>query len=123
MCAPLVFPGATDEQAFRTYVEEVLAPCLRPGDVVVFDNLAPHHAAGVVEAIRGRGATALRLPPYSSDYNPIEEMWSKLKGELRQMAERTKEGLYRAVGEALEHITLKDILGWFSHSRLYATRA
>ena len=61
--APFVFPGATDEPAFRTDVEAVLAPCLRPGDVVVFDHLAPHHAAGVVEAIRGRGATAPRLPP------------------------------------------------------------
>ena len=118
--APFVFQGATDTQAFGTYVDEVLAPELRPGDVVVFDNLKPHHSPHVKRSIRRAGASVLPLPPYSSDYDPIEELWSKFKGELRRVAERTTEGLYRAVGETLEHVTLQDILGWFSHSGLYA---
>lgn len=120
--APFVFQGATDTQAFDTYVEEVLAPELRPGDVVVFDNLKPHRSPQVRRTIRRAGASVLPLPPYSSDYDPIEELWSKFKGELRRVAERTKEGLYRAVGETLEHVTLQDVLGWFSHSGLYATQ-
>lgn len=72
--APLVFPGATDTQAFQTYVDEVLAPELRPGDVVVFDNLKPHRSPHVVESIGRAGASVLPLPPYSSDYDPIEEL-------------------------------------------------
>ena len=77
--APLIFPGATDTQAFQTYVDQVLVPELRPGDVVVFDNLKPHLSRHVAESIERAGATVLPLPPYSSDYDPIEELWSKLK--------------------------------------------
>ena len=84
--APLVFPGATDTQAFQTYVDEVLAPELRPGDVVVFDNLKPHRSPHVAESIGRAGASVLPVPPYSSDYDPIEELWSKFKGELRRVA-------------------------------------
>ena len=120
--APFVFRGGTDTQAFGTSVEEVLAPELRPGDVVVFDNLKPHRSPQGRRSIRRAGASVLPLPPYSSDYDPIEELWSKFKGELRRVAERTTEGLYRAVGETLEHVTLQDILGWFNHSGLYATQ-
>jgi transposase len=119
--APFVFQGATDTQAFGTYVEEVLAPELRPGDVVVFDNLKPHHAPQVRRTIRRAGASVLPLPPYSSDYDPLEELWSKFKGELRLVAARVREDLYNAVGVALDHVTLRDILGWFNHSGLYAT--
>lgn len=121
--APLVFPGATDAPAFLSYVDRVLTPELKPGDVVVFDNLKPHLAAGVTESIEAEGATVLRLPPYSSDYNPIEELWSQFKGQLRQIAARTTEALYDAVGEALDHVTIRDILGWFNHSGLYATHS
>ena len=121
--APLVFPGATDTQAFQTYVDEVLAPELRPGDVVVFDNLKPHRSPHVVESIGRAGASVLPLPPYSSDYDPIEELWSKFKGELRRVAARVQKDLYNAVGETLDHVTLQDILGWFNHSGLYATHA
>ena len=77
--APLIFPGATDTQAFQTYVDQVLVPELRPGDVVVFDNLKPHLSRHVAESIERAGATVLPLPPYSSDYDPIEELWSKFK--------------------------------------------
>ena len=118
-----MFPGATDTSAFQSYVDQVLTPELKPGDVVVFDNLKPHLAAGVTESIEAKGATILRLPPYSSDYNPIEELWSKFKGQLRRIAARTTEGLYNAVGEALDDVTIRDILGWFNHSGLYATHS
>jgi transposase len=121
--APRVFPGATDTQAFQTYGDEVLAPELRPGDVVVFDNLKPHRSAHVAESIGRAGASVLPLPPYSSDYDPIEELWSKFKGELRRLAARVRKDLYNAVGETLDHVTLQDILGWFNHSGLYATHA
>ena len=117
--APLVFPGATDTQAFQTYVDQVLVPELRPGDVVVFDNLKPHLSRHVAESIERAGATVLPLPPYSSDYDPIEELWSKFKGQLRRIAARTKDGLYKAVGETLDSVTIQDILGWFNHSGLY----
>ena len=76
--ATLVFPGATDTQAFQTYVDQVLVPELRPGDVVVFDNLKPHLARHVAESIERAGASVLPLPPYSSDYNPIEELWWRI---------------------------------------------
>ena len=121
--APLVFPGATDTTAFQSYVDQVLTPELNPGDVVVFDNLKPHLARSVTASIKNAGAKVLRLPPYSSDYNPIEELWSQFKGQLRQIAARTRESLYNAVGEALDHVTVQDIVGWFNHSGLYATRS
>ena len=79
MRAPLAFPGATDTAAFQTYVETVLVPELRAGDVVVFDNLSPHLSSGVTAAIEQAGAEVLPLPPYSSDYTPLEELWSKAK--------------------------------------------
>ena len=104
-------------------MDQVLVPELRPGDVVVFDNLKPHLSRHVAESIESAGATVLPLPPYSSDYDPIEELWSKFKGELRRVAERVREDLYNAVGETLDHGTLQDILGWFNHSGLYATHA
>ena len=109
--APLIFPGATDTQAFQTYVDQVLVPELRPGDVVVFDNLKPHLSRHVAESIERAGATVLPLPPYSSDYDPIEELWPKFKGQLRRIAARTKDGLYKAVGETLDGVTIQDILG------------
>lgn len=120
--APLAFPGAVDATAFGVYVEEVLAPLLRPGDVVVFDNLSAHDDAAAARAIKRAGAEVLRLPPYSSDYNPIEEMWSKLKNRLRQAAARTTERLHQALSDAFDHIATTDVAGWFRHSGLYATQ-
>ena len=78
--AQLIFPGATDTQAFQTYVDQVLVPELRPGDVVVFDNLKPHLSGHVAEPIERAGATVLPLPPYSSDYDPIEEAVVEVQG-------------------------------------------
>jgi len=117
----LAFPGAMDEPAFRTYVEHVLAPHLRPGDLVVMDNLRVHDSPAAEAAIRRAGAKEVRLPPYSPDYNPIEEMWSKLKARLRRTAARTTPALYQAIADALDHITTRDIRGWVQHSGLYAT--
>src|SRR5271165_679805 len=110
--APLVFTG---------YVDQMLVPELHKGDVVVFDNIKPHKAAGVAKSIVGAGAQVLPLPPYSPDYTPIEEMFSKFKQGLRRAEARTKDGLYDAVGQVLRRVTPKDILGWFQHAGLCAT--
>src|SRR3954468_3731098 len=121
--APLDLPGAVDAATFETYVEKVLVPALRPGDVVVFDNLSSHLGPAVFEAIERAGASALPLPPYSPDYTPIEEMFSKFKGVLRRIGARAKEHLYDAIGEGLREVTAEDILGWFRHAGLCATQS
>jgi transposase len=121
--APPALPGSSDAATFLAYVEEVLVPALRPGDVVVFDNLASHFTPGVAEAIERAGATVLPLPPYSPDYAPIEEMFSKVQEFLRRVAARAKGALYDALGEALGQVTPQDILGWFRHAGLCATHA
>lgn len=115
--APLAFEGPTDQSAFRTYVREVLAPELHPGDVVVWDNLKPHQDA---EAIRAVGASVEPLPPYSPDKTPIEEMFSKTKGYIRSVAARTTETVVTAMGAALHLITPTDIRGWFQDRAAYA---
>jgi transposase len=120
--APLVFPGATDEAAFQSYVDEVLVPALHKGDVVVFDNLAAHKKPAVIAAIGRAGASVLPLPPYSPDLTPIEEMFSKVKEFLRRVAARTRSHLYEAIGEALGKVTVHDILGWFQQAGLCATQ-
>jgi transposase len=120
--APLAFPGAIDTTTFQAYVDQALVPVLRKGDVVVLDNLRPHLAPGVTAAIEHAGASVPPLPPYSSDYTPIEDLWSKVKEHLRRAAARTKGSLYDALGEALEQVTLKDILGWFKEAGLCATQ-
>jgi transposase len=119
--APLAFPGSTDTAAFQSYVDQVLVPALHAGDVVVLDNLKPHLAPGVAAAIERAGASVLPLPPYSPDYTPIEEMYSKVKEFLRRVAARTKGDLYDAIGEALKEVTPQDIIGWFKEAGLCAT--
>jgi transposase len=112
LTAPFVFDGATDAAAFETYVEKVLAPQLRPGDCVVMDNLAAHKAAGIVPAITRAGATVAYLPPYSPDFNPIEPMWSKVKGWLRKLKARTTDAVYEAIAYALRQVTTADCQGF-----------
>jgi len=119
--APLAFPGATDTAAFQTYVDQVLTPELHAGDVVVFDNIKPHLGAGVTASIERAGARVLPLPPYSPDYTPIEEMYSKVKQGLRRAKARVKNDLYDALGVTLRSVTPEDILGWFRHAGLCAT--
>lgn len=116
--APLAVPGASDGTTFLAYVEGALVPELRPGDVVVFDNLSSHFTPGVAEAIERAGATVLPLPPYSPDFNPIEEMFSKAKEFLRHVAARSKGDLYGAIGDALRTVTAQDVLGWFQQAGL-----
>ena len=108
--------------AFATYVTEVLVPELRPGDVVVWDNLQPHRQAVVVQAVEAAGATVQRLPPHSPDLTPIEKLWSKAKEELRALAARTVRRVYGAVATALKGVTPQDILGWFRSCGLCPTQ-
>src|SRR3954464_4537403 len=110
--APLAFPGATNTDVFETYVEEVLVPELKPGDVVIWDNLKPHESEEAIEAVEAAGAVVVPLPPWSPDYSPIEEMFSKVKGSLRSAAARTKETIYAAFSSALHDVTPDNIAGW-----------
>lgn len=112
--APLVIEGAMDSVVFRGYVEQMLVPTLRLGEVVVMDNLSPHKTRGVQEAIEAVGATVRYLPPYSPDFNPIESMWSKVKQHLRTAAARTEGQLVKAVGDALHAVTPHDCRGFFA---------
>jgi transposase len=89
-------------EVFRAYVEQMLAPSLRPGDGVVLDNLASHKVAGVKEAIQAVGAGVVYLPPYSPDLNPIEQLFAKLKALLRKAAARTKDALWTAIGQLID---------------------
>ena len=100
--APLVVDGSMRGEIFRAYVEQMLAPVLSKGDVVVLDNLAAHKVAGVAEAIRGVGASLLYLPPYSPDLDPIEQLFAKLKVLLRKAGARTKEVLWTTIGDLLD---------------------
>lgn len=111
--APFLLEGAIDGDAFLTYVEKVLAPSLRPGDILVMDNLSTHKGKAARAAVEAAGARILDLPPYSPDLNPIEKMWSKIKACLRKIAARTAEALTNAVAHALSTITQADIQGWF----------
>jgi transposase len=118
--ATLAFPGATNASVFETYVEEVLVPELKPGDVVVWDNLKPHESEEAIEAVEAAGARVVPLPPWSPDLTPIEEMFSKVKGSMRSAAARTKETVYAAFGSALHDVTLENIAGWFQDRAAYA---
>jgi len=118
--APAVFDGPTDRETFLAYVQQILVPQLRRGDIVIMDNLSPHKAAGVKEAIEQAGAAVRYLPPYSPDFNPIENMWSKLKTHLRSAAARTFDGICNAVADGLKTITSTDCQGFFQNCG-YAT--
>ena len=102
-------------------MDQVLTPELHAGDVVVFDNIKPHLGAGVSASIERAGARVLPLPPYSPDYTPIEEMYSKVKQGLRRAKARVKNDLYDALGVTLRSVTPEDVLGWFRHAGLCAT--
>jgi transposase len=100
--APLVLDGPVTGAIFRAYIEQVLAPTLRTGDIVVMDNLPAHKVAGVREAILAAGAGLLLLPPYSPDLNPIEQMFAKLKALLRKAAARSRDTLWATIGGLLD---------------------
>ncbi len=114
--APFVIGGAMDGPAFRTYVERVLAPELREGDVVVMDNLPSHKVAGVREAIHAAGASLLYLPPYSPDLNPIEQLFAKLKALLRKAGAQTKAALWDTIGALLDSFSPSECRNYIINS-------
>jgi transposase len=116
MIATMTLEAATDREIFLAYLDEVLCPKLRPGDVVAMDNLSsqsPRRLQGVRERIEAAGAQLLYLPPYSPDLNPIEKAWAKLKQLLRAAKARTKEALDQAIAELLPLLTAEDARAWF----------
>lgn len=117
MIAPLVLDGPINGELFQAYVDQVLAPELRPGDVVAMDNLGSHKGAGIRWAIEAAGASLLYLPPYSPDFNPIEQAFAKLKAMLRKAAERTLDDLCRTIGRILETFTPTEGANCFAAAR------
>jgi transposase len=114
MVAPMVLDGPINSVAFQAYVDQVLVPELRPGDIVVMDNLGSHKGAGVREAIEAAGASLLYLPPYNPDFNPIENAFAKLKAMLRKAAERTVDGLWNAIGRIIDTFTPDECANYFA---------
>jgi transposase len=112
--ACMTVSGATDTEVFRTYVRCVLRPTLRPGDIVIMDNLSAHKSELTLQLIEQAGARVLFLPPYSPDLNPIEKMWSKVKQYLRSAEARTELNLLRTIGLALASVTAQDAMNWFA---------
>ena len=110
-----VLDGAADSAAFEVYIEQVLAPSLQPGQIVILDHLSIHLGSRVKQTIEAKGCRLLFLPAYSPDFSPIEEAFSKLKPFLRRVAARTREELQEAIAAALDLITVQDALGWFTH--------
>jgi transposase len=112
--APMVLDGPMNGEAFVAYVEQVLAPTLRPGNIVIMDNLPAHRRSGVRAAIEATGATLLYLPPYSPDFNPIENAFAKLKALLRKAAAQTIPDLWNAIREALPRFTPEECANYFT---------
>src|SRR3954468_13552479 len=114
--APWLINGPINGERFRIYVERVLVPTLKPGDVVVMDNLGSHKGKAVRRAIRSVGAKLIFLPKYSPDLNPIEQVFAKLKGLLRKAAARTLDALTTAIGQLLELFTPQQCTNYFSNA-------
>ena len=108
-----IFQGGTTGDKFPTYLKDVLIPTLRPGDIVVMDNLRTHHIQAVSELLHGAGADVLYLPPYSPDLNPIEKLWAKMKAILRKLCVRSLDVLDDAIRFALNCVSADDCSGWF----------
>lgn len=114
MTAPMVLDGPINGRWFQAYVDQVLVPTLSEGDIVVMDNLGSHKGAGVRKAIEAAGATLLYLPPYSPDFNPIEQAFSKLKALLRKAAERTVDALWNRIGALLKEFPPTECANFFA---------
>ena len=114
--APMVIDGALNGDLFLKYVRQELVPHLRPGDILILDNLQTHKVRGVVEALADREAQVLYLPPYSPDLNPIEMAFSKVKNELRRRRLRTVDELWDAFGESLDWVTPNEAQNYFRHA-------
>ena len=115
LIATMTLEGAVDTLAFDAYLKEVLRPKLKAGDVVILDNLNVHKASQIEQVAVDRGARVIWLAPYSPDYSPIEQCWSKIKQMLRAAKARTREELEAALAGTLDIITNSDIRGWFNH--------
>lgn len=113
MMAPMVLDGPINREAFLAYIRQILVPELRPGDIVVMDNLPAHKGIEVKDAIEAAGAELLYLPPYSPDLNPIENSFSKIKACLRKTAARTITGLWDAIASVIPTITSKEATNYF----------
>jgi len=113
--APLVLDGPINGRAFRAWVEQFLAPTLQPGQIVIADRLGSHKVAGVREAIEARGAELILLPPYSHDFNPIEQVFAKLKALLRKAEPRTRESLWKTIGEKINMFSPDECLNYLRH--------
>jgi len=116
LTAPCVIDGPMNGAAFLAYVEQILAPGLKPGDIVVLDNLSAHKVPGVRDAIEATGARLLYLPPYSPDFNPIEQLFAKLKALLRKAAERSVEGLWNRIASLLDAFPPDECANYFRNS-------
>lgn len=114
MVAPMVLDGPINGVTFQAYVDQVLVPELRPGDIVIMDNLGSHKGAGVRAAIEAAGASLLYLPPYSPDFNPIENAFAKLKAMLRKAAARTVEGLWNTIGRIIDAFSPAECANYFT---------
>ena len=119
--APMVLDGPINGEAFQAYVDQVLVPELKSGDIVVMDNLGSHKGAAVQAAIEAAGASLLYLPPYSPDFNPIENAFAKLKALLRKAAQRTVNGLWNAIGALLASFTPAECANYFTAAGYDAT--
>jgi transposase len=111
----MILDGAADAAAFEVYIEQRLAPSLKPGQIVILDHLSIHLGSRVKQAIEAKGCRLLLLPAYSPDFSPIEEAFSKVKSLLRRTGARTREALQEAIGQVLDLITAQDARGWFLH--------
>ena len=114
MMAPMVLDGPINGELFQHYVDQILVPELRAGDIVIMDNLGSHKGAGVRAAIEAAGAALLYLPPYSRDFNPIEKAFSKLKAKLRKAAARTVDALWQVIGEVIDTFTPNECANYFA---------
>jgi len=114
--APMILEGPMDSAAFEAYIEQVLIPALPLGSIVVMDNLSSHKSPTVAKLLNESSSELWYLPPYSPDFNPIENMWSKVKNHLRSAKARTQEDLHDAIATALAQITVEDTTGFFYHS-------
>ena len=119
--APCVIDGPINGEAFLAYVEQVLVPTLKPGDIVIIDNLGSHKGKAVRRAIRAAGAKLLILPAYSPDLNPIEQVFAKLKTLLRKAAERTVEATWTRIGTLLQSFTSAECANYFAHAGYAST--
>ena len=115
VCAPMTIEGAVNSEVFELYVKHLLVPCLRPGNIVLLDNVKFHYSPRAIELMEAAGARVVHIPAYSPDFNPLEECIAKIKEALRSFKARTQRKLYNALAKAIAMVTETDILGWFNH--------